>query len=245
MILKPKIIYLDIFITLILYSLLNPYILFKNKIQQENTPPAVKIIFPKNNSLFDFNAPINYEISVADKEDGNSKYDEINGKEVLLEVRHIAKLPAANTVVQPDAPGIAIMRISNCFNCHNFNGKAIGPSFYDIGKKYPATKPNIDTLIKHIKDGSSGTWGKEKMPTHTELTAEEIKTTVQWILKHATDPDFNYFIGLNGSFRIKQPVNPKPNSVYLLTASYLDHGLKNAPGTQRLKGEDVVVINNR
>jgi cytochrome c len=246
MIQKSKPIYLNIFVALLLIAFVNLDNPSANKQQQENHPPVVKIITPKNNSPFDFDAQINYEISIADKEDGDSKYDEINAREVLLEVRHVAKPSARiNKNVQPDPPGIAVMRTSNCFNCHNFNSKSIGPSFYEINKKYPATKSNTDSLVKHIREGSSGTWGKEKMPTHTELTNEEIKSTVQWVLKHAADPDVDYYIGLTGSFRIAKPVSSKPGGVYILTASYVDHGLKNAPGKPRLKGEDVVVLNRR
>jgi cytochrome c len=245
MIKRPKHIYLDIFIALFLYALINFNGTSAKRPQQENHPPTVKIIAPKNNSVFDWDAPVSYQIGVSDKEDGDSRFDEINTKEVLLEVRHIsnkAKLPSdLNKTVQPDPPGLAIMRTSNCFNCHNFNSKSIGPSFYEINKRYPTTKPNIDTLVKRIRQGSSGIWGKEKMPTHPELTAEETKVTVQWILKHAADADVNYYIGIAGVFRIKAPVAANQKGVYVLTASYVDHGLKNVPG-KRLKGEDVVVI---
>jgi len=243
MIRRPKFIYLNVFTSLFLCVFVN---VFDGGSQQENHPPVVKIISPKNNSTFDFDTPVNYTISVSDKEDGDSKYDEINGKEVLLEVKHVAKLPALlNKDVQADPSGIAIMRISNCFNCHNFNSKSIGPSFYEINKKYPATNANTDTLVKHIREGSSGTWGKEKMPTHTELSVAEIKSTVQWILKHAADAGVNYYIGMEGSFRIKRPGTTKPGGVYVLTASYVDHGLKSAPGKQRLRGQDVVVIRSK
>jgi cytochrome c len=246
---RPKFIYLNIFAVLFLYALINLNNPFNKKPQQQNQAPVVKIITPKNNSFFDFDTQVNYEISVADKEDGNSKYDEINAKEVLLEVRSIknkSKLTALlKKGIQPDVPGIAIMRISNCFNCHNFNSKSIGPSFFEISKKYPFTKPNTDTLVKHIRQGSSGTWGKEKMPTHPELTDEEIKGTVQWILKHAADEGVNYYIGLNGSFRIEPPVASKSSRLYLLIASYVDHGLKTAPGKQRTKGQDLIVISSK
>jgi cytochrome c len=247
MIYKSKPIYVNVLAVVLSYAVLHFDITFSKKTQQENAPPVVKILTPKNNSVFDFDSQINYQVTVSDKEDGNSKYDEINVKEVLLEVRYIAnksKLTASlNKGVQPDPPGLAIMRTSNCFNCHNFNSKAMGPSFYEINKKYPATKANTDTLVKHIRDGSSGAWAKEKMPTHPELTTDEIKSTVQWILKHAADADDNYFIGTEGTFRIKPPA--KPNGAYLLTASYVDHGLKTAPGNQRLKGGDMVVIYGR
>jgi len=246
MISKARPAYLNISIALLLCVLIkfNDFLIKKG--QQENHPPVVKIISPKNNGPFEFNGLINYEISVTDKEDGDSKYDEINAKEVLLEVRYFADksriAPILNKGIQPDAQGMGIMRTSNCFNCHNFNGKSIGPSFYEISKRYPATKANTDTLIKHIREGSTNTWGKEKMPTHAELTNDEIRSTVQWILKHAADPGVDYYIGTEGAFRIKPPTGTVSKSGYLLTASYVDNGLKNAPGKQRLKGEDRVVI---
>jgi len=245
---RPKLIYINIFVALFLYAVLNFSNPFSKNSQQENQAPVVKIITPKNNSLFDWDTQINYGISVADKEDGDSKFDEINVKEVLLEVRYAgnkSKTPAVSNVVPADSPGLAVMRTSNCFNCHNFNSKSIGPSFFDINKHYPATLANIDSLVKHIRAGSSGIWGKEKMPTHPELSPVETKNAVQWILKHAADPDVNYYIGTEGSFRIKQPGASKPNAAYILTASYIDHGLKSAPGKQRLKGQDVVVLHSR
>jgi cytochrome c len=203
---------------------------------QENQAPIVKIITPKNNSVFDQNAPVSYKISVSDKEDGDSKFDEINPKEVLLEVRRVTA--KSNKTVQNDAQGLAVMMTSNCINCHGFNSKSIGPSFYEINKRYPATKSNTDTLIKHIREGSSGIWpGKEKMPSHPELTVAEIKRTVQWIFKNAADPNVNYYIGLEGFFRI----NAGSKGPYALTASYIDHGLKDVKG-KRLRGQDAVMI---
>jgi len=245
---RPRLIYINIFVALFLCAVLNFSNPFSKNSQQENQAPVVKIITPKNNSLFDWDTQINYGISVADKEDGDSKFDEINVKEVLLEVRYAgnkSKIPTVSNVIPADPPGLAVMRTSNCFNCHNFNSKSIGPSLFDISKRYPATLANLDSLVKHIRAGSSGIWGKEKMPTHPELSPTETKSTVQWILKHAADPDVNYYIGTEGTFRIKQPGASKPNAAYILTASYIDHGLKNAPGKQRLKGQDVVVLHSK
>jgi len=232
---RPKLIYTGIFFSLPFFAFINSF-----KPQQENQPPIVKIISPQNNASFDPNSPITYKITVSDKEDGESKYDEINVKEVLLEVRHLQKGKAATKAVQDDPPGLAAMRISNCFNCHSFNGKLIGPSFYEMSKRYSATKSNMDSLIKRIREGSAGIWpGREKMPAHPELKADEIKNMVQWIMKYGADPEVTYYVGLEGSFRI----DPDKKGAYMLAASYIDHGLKNAPATKHLKGQDVVIIN--
>jgi len=232
-------VYIGVFFCLLLCSFAAPFL--RDKIQQ-NQVPVVKIITPKNGSLFDGDSQVNYQISVVDKEDGDSKYEEINALEVLLEVNYVnnkAKIPS-NKTIKADPPGLAIIRTSNCFNCHNFNTKAIGPSFNEIATKYPATVLNIDLLAKHIKEGSVGIWGKAAMPTHPELSPEETVNAVKWILKQAADPNVTYYTGTEGVFRTKQATGAYKKGTYVLTASYTDHGLKNS-GT-RLKGQDVVVL---
>ncbi|HTD40226.1 MAG TPA: c-type cytochrome [Mucilaginibacter sp.] len=227
---KPIRIYFSIFFSLFLYSFIGFH-------QQENHPPIVKIITPQNNSSFDKDASITYKISVSDKEDGDSKFDEINSKEVLLEVRYLKSGKVLSSDRQSN-PGLNTIMTSNCVTCHNFNTKAMGPSFYDINKRYPATKANTDSLIKRIKEGSTGIWGKEKMPAHPELSATDIKNIAQWIMKNATDPNVNYYVGTDGYFRFKPDAQ---KSTCQLTASYTDHGLKDAPG-KRLRGQDAVTI---
>ncbi|MBS1520320.1 MAG: c-type cytochrome [Bacteroidetes bacterium] len=196
----------------------------------------MKIISPQNNNSFDKDASVTYKISVSDKEDGESKFDEINTKEVLLEVRYLKNGKAAPTNSQNN--GVNIIMTSNCITCHGFNTKAMGPSFADINKRYPATKANVDSLTKRIQFGSTGIWGKEKMPPHQELSANDIKSIVQWITKSAADPNVNYYAGTDGYFRLKPDAQ---KGAYQLTASYTDHGLKDAPG-KKLRGQDAVTI---
>ncbi len=210
---------------------------------QQNQAPLVKIVKPKNNGNLSLNAPVSYEISVADREDGYSKYDEINAKEVLLEVHYVKDKSKATALVskgmQPDPPGLTVIRTSNCFSCHNFNSKAMGPSFFEVAQKYKPSKANVDSLVKRISAGSTGIWGKEKMPNHPELSVADIKNTVLWILKNGADANGNYFIGLNG---IVPGTAIKSAGAYVFTASYIDHGLKTAPGKQRLEGRDAMIL---
>jgi len=240
--------FVTIFVITALYSVANfAYPSKKNKVQQENHPPLVKIIAPKNNSPFDWNTQMTYTISVSDKEDGESKYEEINPKEVLLKVKYAgdgSKITAELNKNDDNPPGLAAIRMSNCFNCHNFDSKLIGPSFSEISKRYPATPSNIGLVVKRTKEGSKGVWGKVGMPAHPELTKEEIQSMVEWILKNATNPNVNYYIGTEGTFRIKQPAGSAQKAAYVLTASYTDHGLKET-SKQRLEGHDVVVISSR
>jgi cytochrome c len=210
----------------------------------QNHAPVVKIISPAGNASVAAGAPVRYELSVADKEDGDSQYDEINPKEVFLEVGATATpepgaAPEPTATPKPDpldAPGLAVMARSNCFNCHAFNGKLIGPSLSDIARRRTAT----DTLIRRIRSGSSGVWGKEKMPSHPELTGKELHQVVRWIQKYAAAPGVLYQNGLTGVLQFPT-VNP---GVYTLTACYTDHGTKDAPA-QHLTGKHRIMVTVR
>lgn len=233
------------------------HLLLMSLITQANHPPVVKIISPAPNTVA--TSPIRYEITVTDKEDGDSRYDEINPKEVILETRAGSTPPAGSTpdhgstpktgsapnagsTPQPnssqndplESPGLAAMARSNCFNCHQFTGKGIGPSLFEIAKRPAST----DTLARRIKDGSAGIWGKEKMPSHPELAGDDIRQMVVWIQKYAATPGVTYQAGLTGVLQFpgtvspnataQGPTAPKPGS-YTLTAAYTDHGAKTDP----------------
>lgn len=216
------------------------------KYQQENHAPAVKITKPKTDSSFAVNSLIAYNITVTDKEDGDSRYDELNAKEVLLQVKYVAEKPAAllhaagGTIT--DEPGLAMMRTNNCFNCHAFNSKVIGPSFNDIVQKYPATAANISLVAKRVKEGSNGVWGKVPMPTHPELSPQQAQTIVEWLMHNAANEGSDYYIGTSGNFKLKTPAKASPDGGYLLTASYVDHSLKTDSTKPRLEGTDAVFI---
>lgn len=245
MIKRAGIVFISISTILFLCVAINAASPIKNKLSSQNHAPVVKIITPKNNSQFDWNTQLNYSIAVSDEEDGESRYDEINIKEVLLQVNYIGNESKMQQVlskgVQNDAPGLATIRTSNCFNCHAFNTKAIGPSFYDINKKYPATPANVALMVKRIREGSSGVWDKTPMPTHTELTKQETQKMVQWILRNSADSNNSYYTGTEGAFRIQSVHGLYKKAVYMLIASYTDHGTKD-DSTHRLKGQDVVII---
>lgn len=212
---------------------------FADKKPQQNHPPVVTIVSPANNANVSATGQIHYAIKISDKEDGDSKYDEINPKEVLFEVMNIADSGSLNSIEnKADPAGLAILRSSNCFNCHNFDSKLIGPSFKDICQRYKPTDENIALLAKRIQEGSSGVWGNVTMPTHPEFTRKEVLNIVSWILANASNPSKEYYIGLEGVFHL--PVTTK-GEIFLLTASYLDNGV-GADSTDRLKGEDHIVI---
>jgi len=193
-----------------------------------NHPPTVKIVSPKSDGIYEENAQVRYEIEVSDENDGESKFQEINSTEVLLIVRHFSRPEAAEAAmsgpIADDPPGLRTLRTSDCLNCHTFDARLIGPSFARIGKRYPYSQANVDSLSRHILEGSLGVWGNIKMPSHPQLTAEQAAACVTWILKTAADPDTNYYAGTEGMFRVAVPPdsNAKDKGMLVLIASYTD-----------------------
>jgi cytochrome c len=201
---------------------------------QTNHPPTVKIEAPANNAALSADASLNYQIQVTDQEDGDSRYDEINTKEVLLEVAQLKSGPQIPAVKGDTA--LRVMATNNCFNCHQFNAKSLGPSFFEIAKRYPANTANADSLINRIRNGSSGIWGRtEKMPSHPELSPSAIRSTVRWILQSAARSDRAWYFGTTGLLHFNKP------GTYSLTATYTDHGTKDQP-TLRLTGTDRIIV---
>jgi len=198
---------------------------------QENHAPVVRIISPMNKSAFRWNTDIPYTIEVSDHEDGHSGYDEINGNEVLLHVMYVPDTLKSThyqngNVTEQEPRAITLMKISTCFSCHTSRNKLIGPSFDRIAAKYAYSEETVHALTQKIIRGSTGTWGEVQMPSNTDLKPDEIKEVVSWILKNNKDVNTFYQVGLKGTVRTKEK-NEKdtPRGVYMLTASYIDHGL--------------------
>lgn len=213
--------------------------------QTSNHVPVVKIILPANNSKYAWNDQLAYSIEVSDTEDGESKYQEIQSSEVLVKLRYVENsVRAAGYLKQKkfnDTVGVGDMLVSNCFSCHGFKTKLAGPSFQDISRKYPNTIPNLNQLVKHIQNGSTGIWGKEVMPTHPELSDSAAGKMVKWIFRYANDPGWDYFVGLQGSIPLKKPGVTSSHGVFILTSFYTDHGSPDFPG-KRMTGSGQVLL---
>jgi cytochrome c len=194
---------------------------FPGRFGQENHPPDVKLVTPKPGSTFEWNSPVRYSITVSDKEDGDSKFDEINQTTILLEV---AFVPDTSSIKNSKSGRLALYAMlgSNCMNCHSFNTKLIGPSFKDISSRY-SDLSGLQTLIKHVKEGSKGVWGDIVMPSHPELSNEQIGDMVKWILNSNKHNDINFYIGTEGSFRLSRPPSYSKSSAISVTAGYMDH----------------------
>jgi cytochrome c len=189
-----------------------------------NNPPSVVIVAPAPGTTFKWNSPFRYEIQVSDKEDGDSRYNEINAKEVLMEVRYLKDSSQISNLQEKRIP-LQAMMASNCMNCHAFDARLIGPSFKEVSQMYLNDTLKVAQLVKHVREGSRGVWGDVVMPTHPELSVSETEGMVRWILEYAKDSSASYFTGTSGVVRLPKPSSATDTEFIIMTASYRDHNL--------------------
>ncbi|MBB6274602.1 cytochrome c [Pedobacter cryoconitis] len=79
-------------------------------------------------------------------------------------------------------PGEKLVAKADCVGCHNKTQKVIGPAYVDIAAKYPSSEENIDKLSDVVIKGSKGTWGDLPMTPHPNLSKDDAKQMVTWIL---------------------------------------------------------------
>ncbi|MBB6501279.1 c-type cytochrome [Pedobacter cryoconitis] len=79
-------------------------------------------------------------------------------------------------------PGEKLIATADCVGCHNKTQKVIGPAYVDIAAKYPSNDENISKLADVVIKGSKGTWGDLPMTPHPNLSKDDAKQMVTWIL---------------------------------------------------------------
>lgn len=91
--------------------------------------------------------------------------------------------PAAATTASTEKhPGEKLIAKSDCIGCHNKVQKVIGPSYTEIAAKYTLTDDNVDHLASKIIEGGKGVWGEVPMTAHANLSSEDAKEMVRYIL---------------------------------------------------------------
>lgn len=81
--------------------------------------------------------------------------------------------------------GVELEAKSDCATCHKVNEKLVGPGFKEIAVKYAnADDATIDALAEKIIKGGSGNWGQVPMTPHPNISKDDAKTLVKYVLLH-------------------------------------------------------------
>lgn len=101
-------------------------------------------------------------------------------------MKHIlAAIVALSAGIAASTPALADMQLAtakNCMACHAVDKKLVGPSYKDVAAKYDGQKDAVEKLAVKVMKGGSGVWGPVPMPANAQVSAEEAKKLVAWIL---------------------------------------------------------------
>lgn len=119
-------------------------------------------------------------------------------------------------------PGLALMKQSDCFNCHAVETKVLGPAFLDVASKYRGVAGAADVSAQRVIKGSSRVWSEVPMLPHASFTTDQVRLMVNWIF--ALEPGkggAGLIRGLSG-----QLTSPDDAALQFasLEASYSDQG---------------------
>lgn len=91
--------------------------------------------------------------------------------------------PATQSAGGIDAEkALTLIGTNDCTTCHGIDKKIIGPAYTDVAKKYEDSQATEDTLISKIKHGGSGNWGNIAMTPHPNLSDDDARLMVKYIL---------------------------------------------------------------
>jgi cytochrome c len=77
---------------------------------------------------------------------------------------------------------LALMQKDGCIACHGIDKKIVGPAYQDVAAKYKGDAGAQAKLIQKVKMGGAGVWGQIPMPPNSQVSDDDIKALVSWIL---------------------------------------------------------------
>ena len=203
-----------------------------------NSRPVVSIALSGGNSSFYIpGVPIQYEVSVTDEDEGEN----IDNSNIFVSVDYLegmdqVAMSLGHQQVSAAVTGKALTLSMDCKTCHKENGKSVGPAYVDVAAKYSKDANAMGYLQKKIVSGGAGAWGDVAMPAHPNLSKDDTRQLVTYILSLAGNKEEEKSLPPAGKI---VPQADQGTSVMVLTASYTDQGADQA---KPLTGSKSVVL---
>jgi cytochrome c len=223
-----------------------------------NEPPNVDIdLLGSNRSFFFAGIPVRYAVSVTDREDGSLRSGSIPARRVSVSAQYLKEgLPSGGAATAPrssdtaPATGRRLIEGSDCLSCHQWNRKSIGPAYMDVARKYHDDSTATARLVRKIREGGSGVWGKVTMPAHPALTDQQASAMVAYILSLADRKTSAPSLPVRGAYVPPAGSGDASKGVVLLRAAYTDRGANGMPAITKdktivLRSPSVVVASGQ
>jgi cytochrome c len=217
------------------------------EIKAGNEAPKITFELTEGNRSFYFpGQTIQYNIKVNDREDGSLEKGQILPEQISVSIDelpqgfdqiHIAQGHKSADETSRFATGKKLMAESDCHSCHAIDKKSIGPSYISVAEKYKENAGAAEKLTDKVIKGGSGVWGEVSMSAHGQLSKENVKEMINYILSLTDEKKALPSLPPAGSYTFKVP-SEAPGG-YLFRASYTDKGAKSLPP---LTSEEVYLL---
>jgi cytochrome c len=218
----------------------------KLQVAAGNEPPKVDVTVADANQTFFFpGVPIRYAVRVNDREDG-SLPGKIPARRVMVSADFMKDglLPGLARAGKPstDAPstyaeGKRLIETGDCLSCHKMDRMSIGPAYTAVARRYRNDSTATARLIRKIRGGGTGVWGKVMMPAHPQLSEAEAAQVVGYILSLGAPKKAS--LPVQGTYTPDAKIAGAPKGVLVLRAAYTDRG---ANGMRGIPAENSVVL---
>ncbi len=208
-----------------------------------NEPPNVDVdLVGSNRSFFFPGIPVRYAVRVTDREDGSLRNGTIPPRRVSVTAQYLKEgLPsgAAATALRSSdnahATGRKLVEGSDCLSCHQLNRTSVGPAYADVARKYHDDRAATARLVRKIREGGSGVWGKVTMPAHPQLTDEQASAMLAYILSLADRKTSALSLPDRGAYVAPAGSGDAPQGELVLRAAYTDRGANGMPAITKEK----------
>ncbi|MGI8400899.1 MAG: ThuA domain-containing protein [Gemmatimonadaceae bacterium] len=208
-----------------------------------NEPPNVDADLIGSNRTFFFpGVPVRYAATVTDREDGSLRSGTIPARRVSVTAQYLkdgvtSKGPATAAPSSDDAhaTGRRLIEGSDCLSCHKLNSKSIGPAYMNVARKYHDDSKATARLVRKIREGGSGVWGKVTMPAHPALTDEQASAMLGYILSLTDRKTSVPSLPDRGAYMPPAGSGDTPQGVLVLRTAYTDRGANGMPAITKEK----------
>jgi cytochrome c len=94
----------------------------------------------------------------------------------------LSALAAGIAVSTPALADLQLATAKNCMACHAVDKKLVGPSYKDVAAKYAGQSEATEKLVTKVMKGGSGVWGPIPMPANAQVSADDARKLVAWVL---------------------------------------------------------------
>ncbi len=217
------------------------------KIAAGNEPPNVDLdLVGSNRSFFFPGVPVRYAVRVIDREDGSLRSGTIPARRVSVSAQYMKDGLSSSGPATPlgssesaQPTGSTLIEASDCLSCHQWSRKSVGPAYVNVARKYHHDSTATARLLRKIREGGSGVWGKVTMPAHPALTDVQASAMVAYIMSLADPKTSAPSLPVRGAYVPPAGSGDAPRGVLMLRAAYTDRG---ANGMPAITTEKTVVL---